>query len=120
MLIVALHQAPSLTRERYEEVVRRLSGKSRLESPSDLPFEGLIAHAAGEDKNGFCVIDLFASQAAVDAFNAALGSIPKDVGIEEPPDFFPAHTFLVGVWNDLPTYGRSRHACRPERSTSIT
>jgi len=93
--IVAVHQTQSLTQERYEEVVRRLTGKSRLESPSDLPFDGLIAHAAGQGKNGFCVVDVFASQAAVDAFNAALGSIPGDVGIEEPPDFFPAHTFIV-------------------------
>jgi hypothetical protein len=43
MLIMAVHQVPSLTKERYEEVVRRLAGgKSRLESPADLSFEGLI------------------------------------------------------------------------------
>ncbi|HEY8437846.1 MAG TPA: hypothetical protein VIK65_04445 [Candidatus Limnocylindrales bacterium] len=94
MLIVAVHQTPSLTQARYEEVVRRLTGKARLESTSDLPFEGLIAHAAGQAKNGFCVIDVFASQEAVDAFNAALGSIPNEVGIEQPPEFFPAHTFI--------------------------
>jgi len=32
---------------------------------------------------------------AVDAFNKALGSIPREVGIEQPPDFFPAHTFVA-------------------------
>ena len=43
MLIMAVHQVPSLTQERYEEVIRRLTnGKSRVESPSDLPFEGLF------------------------------------------------------------------------------
>lgn len=94
MLIVAVHQTPSLTQARYEEVVRRLTGKARLESTSDLPFEGLLAHATGQAKNGFCVIDVFASQEAVDAFNAALGSIPTEVGIEQPPEFFPAHTFI--------------------------
>lgn len=96
MLIIAVHQTPSLTQERYEEVVRRLTNgkRRRLESTSDLPFEGLIAHAAGQGTNGFCVIDVFASQEAVDAFNAALGSIPREVGIEQPPDFFPAHTFI--------------------------
>jgi hypothetical protein len=47
MAIVAIQQVPSLTRERYEEVVRRLTdGRRRLESPSDLPFEGLLVHAA--------------------------------------------------------------------------
>ena len=95
MLIVAAHQTPSLTQARYEEVVRRLTGKARLESTSDLPFDGLIVHVAGQGKDGFCVVDVFASQEAVDAFNEALGSIPREVGIEQPPDFFPAHTFIA-------------------------
>jgi hypothetical protein len=30
MLILAIHQTPSLTQEKYEEVVRRLTGKSRI------------------------------------------------------------------------------------------
>jgi hypothetical protein len=96
MVIMAVHQTPTLTRERYEEVVRRLTkGKPRLESTSDLPFDGLVVHVAGQGKDGFCVVDVFASQEAVDAFNEALGSIPREVGIEQPPDFFPAHTFIA-------------------------
>ena len=90
MFVVAVHQTPSLTRERYEEVVRRLTnGKSRFESASDLPFDGLIVHAAGQGKNGFCVVDVFESEEAVARFNEAMASIPWDVGIEQPPDFFP-------------------------------
>jgi len=47
MLIMAVHQTPSLTQERYEEVVRRLTnGKRRLESTSDLPFDGLAGNMA--------------------------------------------------------------------------
>ena len=95
MLIMAVHQVPSLTQGRYEEVVRRLTGKDRLESPSDLPFEGLLVHVAGQGKNGFCIVDVFESEEAVERFNAAMGSIPKEVGIEEPPEFFPAHTFIA-------------------------
>jgi hypothetical protein len=34
MLILAIHQTPSLTQAKYEKVVRRLTGKSRIESPS--------------------------------------------------------------------------------------
>jgi hypothetical protein len=95
MLIMAVHQVPSLTQERYEEVVRRLTGgKSRIESASDLPFDGLLVHMAGQGKNGFCVVDLFESEEAVARFNEAMVSIPREVGIEEPPDFFPAHTFI--------------------------
>jgi hypothetical protein len=95
VLIMAVHQTPSLTQERYEEVVRRLTtGKRRLESTSDLPFDGLVAHVTGQGKNGFCVVDVFASEEAVESFNAAMGSLPRDVGIEQPPDFFPIHTFI--------------------------
>src|SRR5687767_2066350 len=96
MLVLAVHEAPTLTRERYEQVVRRLTnGKSRIESPSDLPFEGLLVHAAGEGPNGFCIFDVFESEDAVEAFQAAIGTIPQEVGIEEPPRFFAAHSVYV-------------------------
>jgi hypothetical protein len=81
---MAVHQVPSLTQDRYEEVVRRLTGKDRLESPSDLPFDRLFIHVAGRGKNGFCIVDVFESEEAVERFNEAMGSIPKEVGIEEP------------------------------------
>jgi len=96
MLILALHETPTLTRERYEEVVRRITGgKARIESASDLPFEGLLFHAAGEGPNGFCIFDVFESEEAVENFRRALDSIPQDAGIEEPPEFFPAHTVYM-------------------------
>jgi hypothetical protein len=95
MLIMAVHQVPSLTQEKYEEVVRRVTkGKSRAESVSDFPFEGLLFHAAGQGENGFCVVDVWESEEAVDRFREAIGPIAQEVGIEEPPEFFPAHTFV--------------------------
>lgn len=96
MPILAVHQTPSLTQERYEEVVRRLTnGKSRAESMSDFPFEGLMFHAAGQGKNGFWVVDVWASEEAVERFREAIGPIAQEVGIEVPPEFFPAHTFVT-------------------------
>jgi hypothetical protein len=95
MLIMAVHQVPSLTQEKYEEVVRKLVGKSRAESVSDFPFDGLLFHAAGQGENGFCIVDIWESQEAVDRFRDAMSGIVQEVGIEEPPDFFPAHTFVV-------------------------
>ncbi len=53
-------------------------------------------HFAGQGKNGFCIVDVFESEDAVDRFNQAMGSIPREVGIEEPPEFFPVHTFVSG------------------------
>ena len=98
MLIMALHQTPSLTQERYEEVVRRLtSGKNRFESASDVPFDGLLVHVAGQSKNGFVIVDIFESEEAVQRFNEAMRTIPREVGIEQPPEFFPAHTAVWGT-----------------------
>jgi hypothetical protein len=66
MQILAVHETPTLTRERYEEVVRR-----------------------------FFVFDVFESMEAVESFRTALGTLPEDVGIREPPKFFSAHTVYV-------------------------
>lgn len=97
MAILAVHRTPSLTKEKYEEVVRRLTnGKVPLESLSEIPFDGVLFHAAGDSENGFCVMDVFESEAAVDRFRDAVTAIAEDVGIKEPPEFFPAHTFLMG------------------------
>jgi hypothetical protein len=96
MLILAIHETPTLTRERYEEVVRRLTGgKARIESSSDLPYRGALVPCRWRGSNGFYIFDVFESEDAVDAFRSALGSIPEDVGIAEPPRFFPAHTVYV-------------------------
>jgi hypothetical protein len=92
--IMAVHRVASLTEERYEEVVRRLTGKRRLESPSDLPFDGLLVHVAAQTDDGFLIVDVFESDEAVSRFNEAMQTIPRQVGIEEPPRFYPAHTFI--------------------------
>jgi hypothetical protein len=93
--IVAVHQTPSLTKERYEEVVSRLTGgKRRFESAADLPFEGLVVHATAQTEDGFLVFDVFASQEAVDRFSEMMRTIPREVGIQEPPKFYSAHTFV--------------------------
>ena len=96
MYVVAVHQTPTLTQERYEEVVRRLTnGKRRFESADDIPFEGILVHVTGQGSQGFYVIDVFASEEAVERFNQAMGSMPREVGIQQPPEFFPAHTVVV-------------------------
>jgi hypothetical protein len=95
-MILAVHQTSSLTQKKYEEVVRRLTGgKSQIESFDDLPFQGLVFHAAGQAKNGFLIVDVFESEEAVAQFNAAIRNIAEDVGIDEPPEFFPTHTYVT-------------------------
>jgi hypothetical protein len=54
-----------------------------------------LVHAVGEGPNGFYIFDVFESEAAVERFRTALRSIPEDVGIVEPPKFFPADNVYI-------------------------
>jgi hypothetical protein len=50
---------------------------------------------AGQSKDGSCIVDIFESENAVTRFKEAIGTISKEAGIEEPPEFFPAHAFIT-------------------------
>ncbi len=96
MSVVLVHQGPTVTQERYDETVRRLTqGKGRLESPSDWPVEGLLVHAAGEGPQGFRVVDVWESEEACERFGGVLAPILQDVGIEDEPEMYPAHAFVA-------------------------
>jgi hypothetical protein len=94
--ILGVHQVPSLTQQRYEEVVRRLTdGRGHpLHSMSELPFEGVLVHVAAQTDDGFLVVDVFESQVAFERFGERMGTIPKEVGITEGVKLYRAHTFL--------------------------
>jgi hypothetical protein len=95
MAVVLVHEGPTLTRERYEETVRKVSdGKGRMESPSDWPVEGLLVHAPGEGPNGFRVVDVWESEEACKRFGEILAPILQEVGVEEEPQLYEAHTFV--------------------------
>jgi hypothetical protein len=93
--VVVVHQGPSLTQERYSETVRKLSGgKSRMEKSEDWPVEGLLVHVAGQGDHGFRVVDVWESEEAARRFGDRLMPVLKEVGIEVPPEIYPAHTFV--------------------------
>jgi hypothetical protein len=93
--VVAVFQSPSLTQERYEESVRKLTGGSdRLESPADWPVGGLLAHIAGPAQTGFRVVDVWESEEAFRAFGEQLMPILQELGVEGEPQIYPAHTFV--------------------------
>ena len=95
MRVMVVHHTPSLTMERYEAVVRGLTGgKPRLKSTSDVPTDGLLVHVAAETEQGFMVFDVFESQEAFDRFRAIASPIATEAGIEEPPKSFPLHTYI--------------------------
>ena len=94
MPVVLVHQGPTLTQERYEESVEKLTGKSQLNSVSDWPVEGILMHAAGQGTDGFRVVDVWESEEAAQAFGARLGPVLAEVGVTEQPELYPAHTFV--------------------------
>jgi hypothetical protein len=95
MQVMVVHHTPSLTQERYEAVVRGLTGgKPRLESPADVPTGGLLVHVAAQTDDGFVIFDVFESQEAFDRFRASASPIATRAGIEEPPKSYPLHTYI--------------------------
>ncbi len=97
MPVVAVFQSPSLTQERYEESVRRLTGgRSRFESPADWPVAGLLVHVAGEAESGFRVVDVWESEEAFGRFGETLMPILQEIGVEGQPEIYPPHTLVSG------------------------
>ena len=95
MPVVLVHQGPTLTRERYEAAVKRITaGKRSLETPADWPVEGLLVHASGEGAGGFRVVDLWESEAAARRFGEIVAPILQEVGVTDLPEVYPAHTFV--------------------------
>src|SRR4051794_35863538 len=95
MPVVLVHQGPTLTQERYEESVRRLTGgRGRLEKPSDWPVDGLLAHAAGQSPDGFRAVDVWESEEAARRFGEKLAPVLQEIGISEQPQLYPARTFV--------------------------
>ena len=96
MAVVLVHHGATVTQESYEEVVRKLTnGKNRMESPSDWPVAGLLVHAAGQGPNGFRVVDVWESEEACNQFGEILAPLLQEVGIDEQPELYQAHTFVT-------------------------
>jgi hypothetical protein len=95
MAVVIVHQGPTLTQEKYEEVVRRFTeGRGRMESPSDWPVDGLLVHAAGQGEQGFRVVDVWESDEAFQRFGDVLMPILQEIGVTDEPEVYPAQAFV--------------------------
>jgi hypothetical protein len=95
MPVVLVHQGPTLTRERYEEAVGTLTGHGRgLRTPADWPVEGLLVHTAGEGGSGFRIVDVWESEGAARRFGEVLMPMLQEVGVTDPPEVYPSHTFV--------------------------
>ena len=94
MPIIAVFQSPSLTQAKYEESVKKLTNGGRLQSPADWPVKGLLAHVAGQGKDGFRVVDVWESEDAFRRFGEKLLPMLQSIGVEGQPEVYPTHTFV--------------------------
>ena len=94
MPFVLVVQGPGLTQDQYERSVKEISTTGKIESPSDWPVEGLLAHIAGEGPNGFRVVDVWETEAAMNEFGEKLGPVLAGLGVDAKPEIYPTHTFI--------------------------
>jgi hypothetical protein len=89
-IVVRFVGAPTVTKEKYDETVRR------LESEGDFPPEGLEYHVAFGSDGSFRVSEIWDSQEKFEAFGQRLMPILAEVGIElaGDPEVFEVYNII--------------------------
>jgi hypothetical protein len=89
-IVVRFVGAPSVTKEKYDETLRR------LESEGDFPPDGLDFHVAFGSDGDFRVSEIWDSQEKFEAFGPRLMPILDDVGIElaGEPEVLEVHNII--------------------------
>ena len=90
MAIVALFDVDGADSSKYDEVIRRLT-----EIGQRVP-DGQRYHICYGDKQHLQVINVFESQAKLDAFGATLRPILQDMGIVAQPTIFEIYNIIEG------------------------
>jgi len=89
-----VHDSPGTTAEMYEAVAARLTDGGTLDSLSDWPVAGILAHAAGPTEHGWCVVDVWESAEAFAAFGEVIGPVLQEVGMGGEPKLSELHNFV--------------------------
>jgi len=92
--IVIVHDSPGATQEQYEQVAARLSDGHGLNSPSDWPVDGILAHVAGPTADGWRVVDVWESEEAFQRFGDVMGPVLQEFGYPGQPQIFEVHHFV--------------------------
>jgi hypothetical protein len=88
--IIALFEVSGATAPKYDEVIRRLT-----EMGERVP-DGQIYHICYGEKDRLQVIDVFESQAKLDAFGAKLMPLLQELGIQAKPTVLEVHNIIDG------------------------
>jgi hypothetical protein len=90
MAIIALFDVEGATAAKYDEVIRRLT-ELGLRVP-----DGQLYHVCYGDSERLQVIDVFESQAKLDAFGARLMPILQELGIEATATVAEVYNIIEG------------------------
>ena len=90
MAIVVLFEVNGASSSKYDEVIGRLT-----EIGQRVP-DGQMYHICYGDKQRLQVINVFESQAKLDAFGAKLMPILSEMGIEAKPTIFEIYNIIDG------------------------
>lgn len=90
MAIIVTFEVNGASSSKYDEVIRRLT-----EIGQRVP-DGQMYHICYGDRQSLQVIDVFESQAKLDAFGAKLMPILHDMGIEAKPTVFEVYNIIEG------------------------
>ena len=88
MAIIAMFDVSGATAQKYDEVIRRLT-----EMGERVP-DGQMYHVCYGDKNSLQVIDVFESQAKLEAFGAKLLPLLREMGIQAKPTVLEVHNII--------------------------
>lgn len=90
MAIVVMFEVNGMNSSKYDEVNRRLT-EIGLKAPDEPMY-----HICYGDKQRLQVINVFESQAKLDAFGAKLMPILQEMGIEAKPTVFEIYNIIEG------------------------
>ncbi len=95
MPIAIMLDLKGVTQKQYDNVCKKLSGKDKMTKLADWPAKGVLSHIAGPTAAGWCVVDVWESEAAFQAFAVKLIPALKSEGFPDiPPQIFPLHNFV--------------------------
>ena len=90
MAIIAIFDVKGATSSKYDEVIRRLTDIGEREP------DGQMYHVCYGDRENLQVINVFESQAKLDAFGAKLMPILQDMSIVAKPTIFEVYNIIEG------------------------
>jgi hypothetical protein len=88
--IIALFEVSGATAAKYDETIRRLTAMGER-----VP-DGQLYHICYGNKDRLQVIDVFESQAKLDAFGAKLMPLLQELGIQAKPTVLEVHNIIDG------------------------